>query len=71
MRFVRSSVLPPSRARGHLPTYVAIPLATGAFFFVAAFTALMEIAQASMAAAAALAAVWIVLYVLMHYGDGL
>ena len=63
--------LPPSRAHGHLPTYVAIPLATGGFFFFAIFGILVELARTSLVAAAAIAAAWIVLYVLMHYGDGL
>jgi hypothetical protein len=60
-----------AKTRGHLPTYVAIPLATGAFFFAAVFGILVEIARISLVMAAAIAAAWIVLYVLMHYGDGL
>jgi hypothetical protein len=56
---------------GHLATYLAIPLVTGAFFFTAVFSALVEVAQTAPAAAAAMAAGWLVLYVLMHYDEGL
>ena len=63
--------LPYSVQGGHLPTYVAIPLATGIFFFMAAFEALVEMAGTAPGISALLAAGGVVLYFLIFYGDGM
>lgn len=59
------------RQTGHLPTYVAIPLATGGFFFYPVMVPLLQLFNTTPAAAVAVAVVWIALYVLMHFRDGL
>ena len=58
-------------SRGHVPTYIVIPFATGAIFGAAAFAPLVKLYNAAPLPAIAIAAAGVVLYFLMHLGDEL